>query len=110
MLFRYSFFVNCVVSRTTSSNVLRGTDVTVLLRRDKVGLWNCFEGKVDGFDEMFTLKLRSLGGWWRERFKVLNVLLTEGTTMDFGYFWKRYIHTCYARVVRFVVRYFVSCV
>ena len=86
MLFLYSFFVCWVVSRTTSSSVmLWGRDVIVLLRRDGVGL--CFDGRMEGFDGRFTLRLRSFGGWrgLLLRFKVLKVFLTEGTKVDFGY-------------------------
>ena len=55
---------------------------------------------MDGFDERFTLKLRSLGGWRRLlRFKVLNVFLTAGTIINFGYLEKgKYIYVlclCY---------------
>ena len=86
MLFLYSFFVCCVVSRTTSSSVmLWGKDVIVLLRRDGVGL--CLDGRMEGFDGRFTLRLRSFGGWrgLLLRFKVLKVFLIEGTKVDFGY-------------------------
>lgn len=90
--------------------MLWGKDVIVLLRRDGVGL--CFEEMMEGFDERFTLKLRSFGGWrgLLVRFKVLKVFLTEGTKIDFGYLEMKYVYTCYGGVMRVGMWVFVSCV